>query len=133
MKEKQVKLAEEIKSIIIESPLFESVQSELNENVYKAVIVITSKNGVQVRIKADIPDWKANFSASHPSTGGWYTVRFADGKHGMVNIKTNGTYCPICKMTERYKDTVFYTFDDAVEALYASILEFGIQKIEVKS
>ena len=91
MEEKQEKLEEKIKSIITESPLFESVQSELNENMFKAVIVITSKNGVQVRVKVNVPKWEASFAASHPSTGGWYTVRFEDGNHGMVNIKTDNT------------------------------------------
>ena len=132
MKEKQAKLAEKIKSIITESPLFESVQSELNENMYKAVIVITPKNGVQVRVKANVPKWEASFAASHPCTGGWYTVRFEDGNHGMVNIKTDNTFDPVCKKTDGYKDKTFYSFDDAVEALYASIMEFGIQKLEVK-
>ena len=57
MEDNKVKLAEKIKSIITDSHLFENVKSELNENMYKAVIVITPQNGIQVRVKVDIPQW----------------------------------------------------------------------------
>ena len=50
----------------------------------------------------------------------------------MVNIKSGNTFEPWCKLTDGYKDKTFYTFDDAVEALYASIVEYGNPEYIIK-
>lgn len=125
MEEKRKQLEETIKSIISDSPLFEKIMSELDANMYKVKIHISPKNGILVHIVMNIPKWEAKFAASHPKNGGFYTVKFEDGNHGMVNIKTDDTFEPLCKLTDAYKDKIFHSFDDAVEALYASIIEFG--------
>lgn len=132
MESKRKQLEETIKSIISDSPLFEKIMSELDANMYTAKIHISPKNGIRVRVILNIPKWKAKFAASHPVNGGFYTVRFEDGNHGMVNIKTDETFEPLCKLTDAYKDKTFHSFDDAVEALYASIIEFGSPEYKVK-
>jgi hypothetical protein len=133
MEEKRKKLADALKSIVTDSPLFEGLQSELNENNFKAKIFISPQKGIQVRVDMNIPKWEANFSASHPINGGFYIVRFEDGTSGMVNIKTDKTFAPLCKLTDAYKDKNFHSFDDAVEALYVSIMKYGSPEYKVKS
>ena len=114
-----------IMSFISESPFFVELLSDLKQEKCKLSISIHPSEGIVVKVSPDIPHWEGHFAASHPATGGVYSVTFADGAKGMVNIKPGNTCEPWCKLTDGYKDTTLYTFDDAVEALYASIVEYG--------
>jgi hypothetical protein len=118
-------LVETIKSIIIDSPQIEKIQSELNENKLSVKVSITSKDGIQVFVEKNIPKWSANFGANSVGNGQVYVIHFEDGNHGMVLDRLNNTYTPLCKLTKEYTSKTFTTMDDAVEALYASIFEFG--------
>ena len=125
MEEKRKQLAETIKSIIATSPQFEKIQSELEEDKLSVKVCITTKDGILVFVEKNIPKWSAEFGANSVGTGQAYSINFEDGNHGMVLVRLNNTYTPLCKMTEEYMSKIFLTMDDAVEALYASILEFG--------
>jgi hypothetical protein len=125
MEENRKLLEERIKSFISESQFFCDIMSNLNNEKCELTIKIQPSKGIVVKIRPNIPHWEVKFAASHPNTGGVYSVKFADGGKGMVNIKTDNTFSPWCKLTDSYKDKVFLTFDDAVEALYASIKEYG--------
>ncbi len=54
--------------------------------------------------KGNIPKWGAFFSASHPSTGGWYTVRYEDSNKGIVSMRPDRSFVPIFKVTDEFKD-----------------------------
>lgn len=125
MEEKRKQLVETIKSIIIDSPQIEKIQSELNENKLSVKVSITSKDGIQVFVEKNIPKWSANFGANSVGNGQVYVIHFEDGNHGMVLDRLNNTYTPLCKLSNEYTSKIFTTMDDAVEALYASISEFG--------
>ncbi len=125
MEEKRKQLAESIKSIIMDSPQFEKIQTELKENKLSIKVSITSKNGIHVFVEKNVPKWSADFVANSVGTGQVCSVYFEDGNHGMVLIILNNTYTPLCKLTKEYPSKIFITMDDAVEALYASISEFG--------
>ena len=118
-------MAETIKSIIMASPQIEKIQSELEENKLSVKVSITSKDGIQVFVEKNIPKWSANFGANSVGNGQVYVIHFEDGNHGMVLDRLNNTYTPLCKLTKEYTSKTFTTMDDAVEALYASIFEFG--------
>lgn len=125
MKEKRKQLEERIKTFISESQFFEDIISDLDNEKYELTIKIRPSKRIDVKVGTNIPQWKATFAASHPNTGGVYSVTFADGGKGMINIKTDNTFVPWCKLTDGYKDKTFQTIDDAVEALYVSIKEYG--------
>lgn len=125
MEEKRKQLVETIKSIIIDSPQIEKIQSELDENKLSVKVSITSKDGIQVFVEKNIPKWSANFGANSVGNGQVYVIHFEDGNHGMVLDRLNNTYTPLCKLSNEYTSKIFTTMDDAVEALYASISEFG--------
>ncbi len=125
MEEKREQLAEAIKSIIMDSPQIEKIQSELKEDNLCVKVKITSKDGIQVLVEKNVPKWSADFAANSVGTGQVYSVNFEDGNHGMVLIRLNNTFTPLCKLTKAYPSKIFTTMDDAVEALYASISEFG--------
>lgn len=125
MKEKRKQLAEAIKSIITNSPQFEKIQSELKENNLSVKVSITSKDGIQVLVEKNIPKWRADFGANSVGHGQVYVIYFEDGNKGMVLDRLNNTYTPLCKLTKEYTSKFFTSMDDAVEALYASISEFG--------
>ena len=125
MEEKRKQLAETIESIITDSPQCEKIQSELKENKLSVKVSITSKDGIQVFVEKNIPEWSADFGANSVGRGQVYVIRFEDGNMGMVLDKLNNTYTPLCKLTKEYTSKVFTTMDDAVEVLYASISEFG--------
>lgn len=125
MEEKRKQLAETIKSIIMASPQIEKIQSELEESKLSVKVSITSKDGIQVFVEKNIPKWSANFGANSVGNGQVYVIYFEDGNHGMVLDRLNNTYTPLCKLTKEYTSKTFTTMDDAVEALYASIFEFG--------
>jgi len=126
MKEATNNLSEKIKSIISDSPQIVEVVSELSKlGKCKALIEISQEGTITVKIATSVPKWMADFAASHPQNGGFYWVQFEDGKSGMVNIKTDNTFDAVCKKTDEYKNKIFTTFDDAVEALYDSLMEYG--------
>ena len=125
MEEKRKQLAETIKSIITASPQFEKIQSELEEDKLSVKVCITAKDGIQVIVEKNIPKWSAHFVANSVGTGQVYGINFGDGNNGMVLDRMNNTYTPLCKLTEEYPSKIYPTMDDAVEALYASISEFG--------
>ena len=125
MEGKRKQLAEAIKSIITDAPQFEKIQSELKENNLSVKVSITSKDGIQVFVEKNIPKWSANFGANSVGNGQVYVIHFEDGNHGMVLDRLNNTYTPLCKLPNEYTSKIFTTMDDAVEALYASISEFG--------
>ena len=118
-------MAETIKSIIMASPLIEKIQSELKEDKLSVKVSITSKDGIQVIVEKNIPKWSANFGANSVGNGQVYVIHFEDGNHGMVLDRLNNIYTPLCKLPNDYTSKIFTTMDDAVEALYASISEFG--------
>ena len=125
MEEIRKQLVETIKSIIMDSPQIEKIQSELNENKLSVKVSITSKDGIQVFVEKNIPEWSADFGANSVGRGQVYVIHFEDGNHGMVLDRLNNTYTPLCKLPNEYTSKIFTTMDDAVEALYASISEFG--------
>lgn len=125
MEEKREQLAEAIKSIITASPQIEKIQSVLKEDNLCVKVKITSKDGIQVLVEKNVPKWSSEFGANSVGTGQIYSIYFEDGNHGMVLIRLNNTFTPLCKLTKDYPSKVFITMDDAVEALYASISEFG--------
>ena len=125
MKEKRKQMAETIKSIITSSPQYEMIQSELKEDKLSVKVSINSKEGIQVFVEKNIPKWSADFAANSVGNGQVYVIYFEDGNKGMVLDRLSNTYKPLCKLTEEYTSKIFTTMDDAVEALYASISEFG--------
>ena len=125
MEEKRKQLAEAIKLIITSSPQYEKIQSELKGDGFSVKVSITFKEGIEVLVEKDIPKWSTEFAANSVGTGQVYSVNFEDGNNGMVLHRLNNTYKPLCKLTEKYTSMTFATLDDAVEALYASISEFG--------
>ena len=132
MEENRKQLEERIKAFIRESQFFEDIVSDLDNGNHELTIKIRPSKRIEVKVDTNIPQWKATFVASHPNTGGVYSVKFADGGKGMINIKIDNTYAPWCKLTEDYKDKTFHTFDDAVNALYASIKKYGNPDLKIK-
>lgn len=74
MEEKRKQLAETIKSIIMDSPQIEKIQSELNENKLSVKVSITSKDGIQVFVEKNIPEWSADFGANSVGRGQVYVI-----------------------------------------------------------
>ena len=125
MKEKRKQLAEAIKSVITSSPQYEKIQSELKDDRLSVKVRISFKEGIEVLVEKDIPKWSTDFAANSVGRGKVYIVYFEDGNQGMVLHRLNNTYTPLCKLTEIYTSKIFTRMDDAIEALYASISEFG--------
>lgn len=67
------------------------------------------------------PKYSVCFAANNPFAGTWYTVRFTDGKTGMVIDKHNGTYDPVPRYTKD-KEKVFVDFADAADSVYSEFL-----------
>lgn len=125
MEDKRKQLAEAIKSIITSSPEYEKIQSELKDDRFCVKVRITFKEGIEVLVEKDIPKWSTDFAANSVGRGQVYSVYFEDGNKGMLLHRLNNTYTPLCKLTEKYPSKIFVTKEDAIEALYASISEFG--------
>lgn len=125
MEDKRKQLAEAIKSIITSSPEYEKIQSELKDDRFCVKVRITFKEGIEVLVEKDIPKWSTDFAANSVGRGQVYSVYFQDGNKGMLLHRLNNTYTPLCKLTEKYPSKIFVTKEDAIEALYASISEFG--------
>ncbi len=125
MEEKRKQLEETVKSIISASPQIEKLQSELKEDNLCVKVKITSKDGIRVLVEKNVPKWSATFGANSVGSGQVYVIYFEDGNHGMVLVRLNNTYTPLCKLTKEHKSKIYTSIDDAVEALYASISEFG--------
>lgn len=125
MEEKRKQLAEAIKLLITSSPQYEKIQSELKDDRLSVKVSITFKEGIEVFVEKDIPKWSTEFAANCVGRGQVYSVNFEDGNEGMLLHRLNNTYTPLCKLTEEYPSKIFTTMDDAVEALYTSISEFG--------
>ena len=125
MKEKRKQLAEVIKSVITSSSQYEKIQSELKDDRLSVKVRISFKEGIEVLVEKDIPKWSTDFAANSVGRGQVYSVYFEDGNKGMVLHRLNNTYTPLCKLTEKYPSKIFFTKEVAIEALYASISEFG--------
>ena len=125
MEDKRKQLAEAIKSIITSSSEYEKIQSELKDDRLCVKVRITFKEGIEVLVEKDIPKWRTDFAANSVGRGQVYSVYFEDGNKGMLLHRLNNTYTPLCKLTEKYPSKIFVTKEDAIEALYASISEFG--------
>jgi hypothetical protein len=125
MEDKRKQLAEAIKSIITSSPEYEKIQSELKDDRFCVKVRITFNEGIEVLVEKDIPKWSTDFAANSVGRGQVYSVYFQDGNKGMLLHRLNNTYTPLCKLTEKYPSKIFVTKEDAIEALYASISEFG--------
>ena len=125
MKEKRKQLAETIKSVITSSPEFEKIQSELDGGKLSVKVSITATQCVVVLVEKNIPKWRADFAANSVGRGQVHSIKFEDGNRGMVLARLDKTYTPLCKLTEEFPSKIFLTMDDAVEALYTSISEFG--------
>ena len=108
MEEKRKVLEERIKSFICETQFFRDILADLNNEKCGLTIKIGPNKGISVKVAPVIPHWVATFAASNPNTGGFYSVKFSDGKEGMVKIKTDNTFSPCwCELTEDYKDKIF--------------------------
>ena len=125
MEEKRKQLIEAIKSVFTSSPQYEKIRSELKDDKLCVKVSITFKEGIKVFVEKDIPKWSTTFAANSVGRGRVYSVNFEDGNKGMVLHRLNNTYTPLCKLTEKYTSKIFTSMDDAIEALYASISEFG--------
>jgi hypothetical protein len=125
MEDKRKQLAEAIKSIITASSEYEKIQSELKDDRFCVKVRITFNEGIEVLVEKDIPKWSTDFAANSVGRGQVYSVYFQDGNKGMLLHRLNNTYTPLCKLTEKYPSKIFVIKEDAIEALYASISEFG--------
>lgn len=71
------------------------------------------------------PHYSVNFAANNPFTGTWYSVKFEDGRHGMIVQKSDGTYiaCPTY-----IKDTkkTFVGTDSAAESIYSELIRTNL-------
>ena len=64
------------------------------------------------------------FAASHPASGGFFTVRFSDGLFGHLNIKSNGSARPLGDRYQTLEGHDFYnTVDEAVWVLHDILLK----------
>lgn len=76
-----------------------------------------------------IPGWSASLSASHPKSGGFYTVRFDDGLVGFMNIRPNGTVQPLGYGMRPFEDGQTYaTVRGAVTALHGKLSALKAEK-----
>lgn len=80
----------------------------------------------------NVPNFRCVLGTTHPKNGTYTKIKFDNGASGFILKPKGKPYEPICKLTDEYKNKTFPTLWDAVEALYASIKEFGIPKYQEK-
>ena len=74
------------------------------------------------------PKCTAHFGANNPFNGTFYSVKFTDGLWGFVCDPHNGTFSPQTKLIPKDRKKTFVSFDDAVDALYRGLVEYGPMK-----
>lgn len=67
------------------------------------------------------PKYTVQFAANNPFTGTWLTVRFTDGRTGIIIDKHNGTYDPLPRYIKD-KETVFVDIADAADSVYSEFI-----------
>lgn len=67
------------------------------------------------------PDYSISFAANNPFTGTWYSVKFIDGRHGMIVQKQDGTY-KACPTYIKDAKKMFVDTDSAVESIYSELI-----------
>ena len=80
----------------------------------------------------NVPNFRCVLETTHPKNGTYTKIKFDNGASGFILKPKGKPYEPMCKLTDEYKNKTFPTLWDAVEALYASIKEFGIPKYQEK-
>ena len=78
----------------------------------------------------NVPNFRCILGTTHPKNGTYTKIKFDNGASGFILKPKGKPYEPICKLTDEYKNKTFPTLWDAVEALYASIKEFGNPKYQ---
>lgn len=70
------------------------------------------------------PEYTVSLAANNPFTGTFYTVRFSDGKTGMITDRHNGTYKAIPTYIKDGKKA-FVSVSDAAESIYSELIRTG--------